>query len=113
MVLPIIDEETRLKSMERCPRLAGCDSPLCPLDPYLKLKVSVPGTPLCFWYHLAKTIEEMAEIPPCVVDKLPIYIVHLLRCGVFRGPEAESPPRGFQICALGGLSSRVRGSGRG
>lgn len=96
MVLPIIDEEARLKSMERCPRLAGCDSPLCPLDPYLKLKVSTPSTPLCFWYLLYKKIEELAEIPPPVVDKFPIYIVHLSKCGVFRSPEAEIPRRGFR-----------------
>jgi len=96
MVLPIIDEETRLKSMERCPRLAGCDSPLCPLDPYLKLKVSVPGAPLCFWYLLHKRIEELADIPPCVVDKFPIYMVHLSKCGVLDAPEGETTILGFR-----------------
>ena len=95
MVLPIIDEETRLKSMERCPRLAGCDSPLCPLDPYLKLKVSVPGTPLCFWYDLLKNFERAAEVPPCVIDKLPIYSVYLFKCGVVGAPEAKTTPGGF------------------
>ena len=84
MVLPIVDEETRLKSMERCPRFEQCLSILCPLDPHLRFKVSVPGRPLCFWYLEAHRIENFDHVPPVVADKLPIYIVHLLKFGVLK-----------------------------
>ena len=82
MVLPIIAEEPRFKSMSRCPRFEKCLSALCPLDPFLKHKVSLPGRPLCFWYELAQEIANFADMPPFVVNKLPIYIVHLLKLGV-------------------------------
>jgi len=90
MVLLFIDEEARRKSMIRCPRFEDCESPLCPLDPYLKYKVSVPGRPLCWWYNLAIELENFADMPPCVVDKLPIYIVHLYQCGLLNPPGAKT-----------------------
>ena len=84
MVLPIQDEDARLLSMERCPRFEQCLSVLCPLDPDLKYKVSLPGRPLCSWYDQAHRIENFDHIPPVVADKLPIYIVHLCKCGVLK-----------------------------
>jgi len=89
MVLPIIDEEARHKSMARCPLFGQCLSVLCPLDPALKYKVSVPGRPLCFWYLEAHRIENLDHFPPVVVNKLPIYIVHLLQSGVLKEYRAE------------------------
>ena len=91
MVLPIIDEDARRKSMERCPRFEGCVSPLCPLDPYLKHKVSTPGAPRCYWYDLAIELANFAEIPPCVIDKLPAFIVHLFKFPVLPLPGEKSP----------------------
>ena len=93
MVLPIFDEDRRYRSMSRCPKLEGCDSPLCPLDPYLKNTVSVPGLPLCFWYTKASQMRNFDGMPLCVLDKLPIYIVHLYRLGVL-DPHGAKKPRG-------------------
>ena len=82
MVLPIIDEDARHKSMGRCPKYEGCASPLCPLDPYLRYKVSVPGRPLCYWYLLSDALLGFVDMPPPVVEKLPLYIVHLVKNGL-------------------------------
>lgn len=84
MVLPILDEDARHKSMARCSKFEWCVSVLCPLDPHLRFKVSVPGRPLCLWYLQAHGTENLDPIPPVVADKLPIYIVHLLKCGVLK-----------------------------
>ena len=89
MVLAIIDEEARRKSMIRCPRFEDCESPLCPLDPYLRQQLPVPGKPPCYWYNLACALEKFVGIPPCVADMLPVYIVYLFDCGVFRTPRSE------------------------
>ena len=89
MVLPIIDEDRRRRSMERCPKFEGCASPLCPLDPYLREQLPVPGKPLCYWYLLAHALEQFVDMPPCVADRLPVYIVHLFDCGVFGTPELD------------------------
>lgn len=91
MVLPIIDEDYRYRSMSRCPRLRGCDSPLCPLDPYLRLKVHAPGKPLCYWYRKTSRGRNFDDMPLCVVDRLPIYMVHLHKLGVFNADGARSP----------------------
>ena len=92
MVLPIIDEDARHKSMSRCPRFEGCVSPLCPLDPYLKHKVSTPGKPRCYWYELSIELDNFADMPPCVIDKLPMYIVHLYKNGILPLPRGKSVP---------------------
>ena len=90
MVLPVCDEDRRYRSMSRCPKFESCGSPLCPLDPYLKQKVSIPGKPLCFWYKKASHMRNFDSMPLCVVDKLPIYIVHLYKCGVLNRDRAQS-----------------------
>ena len=89
MVLAIIDEEARRKSMIRCPRFEECESSLCPLDPYLGQAVFVPGKPLCHWYYLWRESSTLEHIPPLVVDRLSIYIVALFKNGVFRAPRSE------------------------
>ena len=71
MVQPIIDEEKRRASMVRCPEFEECDCPLCPLDPYLKFKVMVPGKELCPWVKRIDGELTLAQIPPLVLDKLP------------------------------------------
>jgi len=90
MVIPFFDEDARHKSMARCPRFEGCRSALCPLDPYLHSKVSTTKEPLCYWYDLAIELENFVEIPPCVIDKLPIYIVHLYKNGVLVVPAGKT-----------------------
>ena len=77
MVLPLIDEDRRRQSMIRCPRFEGCDSPLCPLDPYLQQKVHVPGKPLCLWYRYWLKTRKLNEIPRVVRSELPIYSVYV------------------------------------
>ena len=91
MVQPIIDEEKRRASMARCPEFEECDSPLCPLDPYLSLKVMVPGKKLCIWYKRMEKGFALVQIPPVVLDKLPIYLVVLLKNGVLKPTKPEKP----------------------
>ena len=74
MVQPIINEEKRRASMVRCPEFEECDCPLCPLDPYLKFKVMVPGKELCPWVKRINGEFTLAQIPPVVLDNLPIYL---------------------------------------
>jgi len=81
MVFPVIDDDARRKSMERCPRYKDCVSPLCPLDPYLKYNDRPPGGALCYWYDLMAEPENFVDMPRCVIDKLPDYIVHLIKIG--------------------------------
>lgn len=80
-MLPIEAEDRRYKAMARCPKFEKCLSALCPLDPNLRHRVSVPGRPLCFWYDLTREVLHCVGIPSFVSTKLPIYIVHLAKCG--------------------------------
>ena len=89
MVQPIIDEEKRRSSMARCPEFEDCDCELCPLDPYIKLKVFVPGQKLCPWYKRLMKDLSLIQIPPVVADKLPIYLIFLLKSGLFRATERK------------------------
>ena len=82
MVQPIIDEEKRRSSMVRCPEFEGCDCELCPLDPYLRLKVFVPGRGFCPWYDRFKKDLPLVQIPSVVADKLPIYVGFLFLSGL-------------------------------
>jgi hypothetical protein len=42
-----MDEATKVKIMEDCPRFDFCDVPKCPLDMDIKLRVSVSGDKKC------------------------------------------------------------------
>ena len=113
MVLPIIDEEKRRASMVRCPRFEECESCLCPLDPYIKQKVRVPDTPLCYWYIKATRLRTFDGMPLCVVDKLPIYIVHLVQHDLAGPREMKLPRSRLRAFILRILFPPVRGEGRG
>ena len=96
MVFAIIDEEARRKSMIRCPRFEECESCLCPLDPYLKQAVFVPGKPLCYWFELFQRHVDMTPVPHLIAHSLIDYTLHLFDLGVLVGFEVEKPTRGFR-----------------